>query len=527
MQQAQAEIFSKTIQAVGQMMGHPSIVNQYGKPITSAMYSYQRSAAKREGSMRNWMPRRLLSRQSETIEREAIVARSIDLTNNDPNVAGIIEGYTTTVIGSGLKPHPVLDYDFLGIRKETARKIQQRMKAVYQIWSPYADATGRLSHPQIQYMKFHNLLEYGEYFKMFLMLKDKSRPYSLAIQMIHPLRVKTPLDMSRSESMRDGIEFDVNGKPVAYWVKRSSPNRLHLSDNSLNFVRVEVGRGHRKFMIHRFLQTDPEQVRGMPIITPAMKYFRDLSDLLDTELVSQIAGAAIALWLETSPGTNPIYPAQNLATETVNTTNYDGNAVEERYQEVVPGSVMYGSHKPHLLSPDRPGVTFDPFIKAIKKGAAMAVNLPYPIAFKDVEGVNFAGFRSAMLDAWRVFMTRRAWMGEDCSKEWAMLQEEAYLRGDLPNIRNFYSKYFFYTKCEWRGSPKGDIEPVKAAQANSLKVKERVMTRAQWIIEDGGDPQTVFDGIEEENEMLKSKGIVPESEAAMEVDNTDPDKGNE
>ena len=86
------------------------------------------------------------------------------------------------------------------------------------------------------------------------------------------------------------------------------------------------------------------------------------------------------------------------------------------------------------------------------------------------------------------------------------------LRGDLPMVRNFYSKYWQYTRCEWRGSPKGDIEPVKAAQANARKVAQRVMTRGQWIIEDGGDPETVFDGMDEELAMMMDKGIMPESE---------------
>lgn len=516
MQTAQADIFAKSVNAIAASLGRPQIVNQYGKPVTSAMYTYQRTAAKREGSMRNWIPKRLLSRQAETIEREAIVARSIDLTNNDPNVAGLIQNYTDTVIGSGLKPYPVIDYEYLGIDKATARKIQQRMKAIYQIWSPYADATGRCNNPQIQYMKFWNMVEFGEYFNMYLMIKDPIRPYSLACQMIHPLRVKTPMDMSRNQNIRDGIEFDENGKPAFYWVKKAKPNALYLSDMSSNFVRVEAGRGHRHFMQHRFVQTDPEQVRGMPVITPAMKYFRDLSDLLDTELVSQIAAAAIAIWIETVEGQNPLYPAQQLANESVSTTDRDGNAKTERYQEIVPGSIYYGSsgEKPHLLAPDRPGNTFDPFIKTIKKGAAMAVGLPFPVAFNDVEGVNFAGFRSAMLSAWRVFMTRRSWMGDDESKTWAMLMEEAYLRGDIPEIKSFYKNRHHWTSCKWIGSPKGDIEPIKAAQANAIKVKERVKTRASWIIEDGegDDPQSVFDAIDEELQMMDDKGIMPESE---------------
>jgi lambda family phage portal protein len=363
-------------------------------------------------------------------------------------------------------------------------------------------------------MAFSNMLEYGEYFKLYLMDDDVSRPYSLAVLLIHPLRVKTPTDLAANEFIRDGIEFSASGKVAAYWVKKSAPNKLYLGDSSSNFERIPAKTGHRWNIVHSFVQTDPEAVRGIPIIAPAMKLFRDLSDYLDAELVSNIVTAAFALFIETTQGMNPLYPAQNLSSERVAGYDRDGRSIEERYQEVTPGLIMYGANgqKPHPIAAARPGTTFAPFTTVIKKAAAMSVNIPYPVAFNDVEGTNFAGFRSAMLSAWRVFMARRTWMGRDLGKEWALLQEEAYLRGDLPGVKNFYSKYFQYTRCEWRGSPKGDIEPVKAAQANALKVAQRVMTRSQWIIEDGGDPESVFSAVDEELAMMIDKGIMPESE---------------
>ena len=42
---------------------------------------------------------------------------------------------------------------------------------------------------------------------------------------------------------------------------------------------------------------DAEQVRGWPYFTPAMKYFRDLNDLLNAELVSSVVTAALAYFI--------------------------------------------------------------------------------------------------------------------------------------------------------------------------------------------------------------------------------------
>jgi len=511
-QAARQSIFNDTIAQLAAMMpARPSsvILGPDGRPVTSAQYTFERSAAKREGSMRNWIPRRLLSRSAESRDRERILERSIDLCQSDPNVAGIISGQADAVIGSGLKPYPAIDYELLGITKEAARGIQRRQKAIYNIWAPHADASGRLHDGQIQYLKFYNMLAFGEYIMLLPMVQRAARPYNLACQMIHPLRLKTPVDKINDPNIRDGINFDGYGAAKGYWIKKSSPGVRYLNDNSENFVYVRAAKGHRINVIHRYVQTDPEQVRGIPMIAPALKMFRDLSDYLDAELVSNMVTAAFSMFIETPLGQNPLFPAQNTSTERVTGTDRSGRETTERYQELTPGLIMYGAtgQKPHPITANRPGTSFDPFTKAIKSATALACGLPYVIAYKDVADVNFAGFRSAMLDAWRVYSTKRVWMGQDNSIVWGMLQEEAYLRGDIPEIKYFYTDRHFLTRCDWRGAPKGDIEPVKQVQAQVLKIKHNLDTRSSAIIENGGDPQAVFDGLEEERDILTGKGL--------------------
>jgi capsid protein len=106
--QQQTGIFEKALSAVAALSA-PILYGANGKPLKpSPAYSYQRTAAKRQGSMKNWIPRRLLGRQQEALERERIVERSIDLINNDPHAAGVVEGFAQTVVGSGLVPQPLI-----------------------------------------------------------------------------------------------------------------------------------------------------------------------------------------------------------------------------------------------------------------------------------------------------------------------------------------------------------------------------------------------------------------------------------
>jgi len=174
---------------------------------------------------------------------------------------------------------------------------------------------------------------------------------------------------------------------------------------------------------------------------------------------------------------------------------------------------MYGNNgeKPHLLAANRPGTTFDPFVKTIKKSMAMGLNMPYPVLFKDVDGVSFAGFRSAMLDAWRVFIMEREWHGGMlCQPIYSMVQEEGYLRNKVDyGAISFYGNTYGLTQAKWRGAPKGDIEPIKAVKADLLAIEGNLKTHEEAIIERGGDPRAVFDKREEENEDLKKRGLTP------------------
>lgn len=512
-----ADLFTNTVNALAQSLGRPKpvLVDSSGRSLSAIPagtgYGYKRQGAKREGSLQNWIPRRILNKHTETLERERIAERAINLVDDDPFAAGIVDSFATTVVGSGLVPHPTIDADAVGMDKEAARELQARMQGVYSSWAPYADAGERMSDAAIQFLLECSMIEHGEWFVAFPMIKDPLRPYSLAVQVIHPMRVLTPTDLMNRANIRDGVEIGAYGKPVAYWVKKSDPSSpgRYLSNSSGNFVRVPARKGHRWNMVHGFIARRADEVRGFSYFAPALKYFRDVHDYLDAELVANVVTAAYALFIETGAS-----DAQTLAEGMMYDDNDESGTDLIRYEELIPGQIMYGERgqKPHPITANRPGTTFEPFIKEIKKALSMALNMPYASLFKDVENVNYAGFRSAMLEAWRVYSHRRYWLSSTyCGRTWPMLQEEAWLRGDLPSDPDFYDYMHALTRCEWAGPPKGQIEPVKEIQGEVLANKNKLKSRRKSIQElGGGHWRDVFDQIEEEETDLEDRGLSTE-----------------
>lgn len=257
---------------------------------------------------------------------------------------------------------------------------------------------------------------------------------------------------------------------------------------------------------------DPEQIRGEPILATGMRFFRNFADLLGAELTTNVITAAMGIFIEA--GEDSYTTAQKLLDPDKERQD------NERWQSVDPGDIWYGQkgEKPHMLAADRPGTTFDPFTKIIKKAISAGTGIPYNVVFKELDGVTFAGFRAAMLEAWRVYSYHRSRIGQrDLRRRYTMLMEEAWAMGRISAGPEFFDRIHLYTTAEWIGAPKGDIEPYKAAQADIMKVGANIKTLERAIIEDGGAGfEEVTDQRSEENTVLTDKSLpVPGAPAAQ------------
>ena len=483
------------------------ILDPSGRPVRSSPYNFARAAAKKTGSMRNWTPRQVTTEYQGSYEREFIASRAIDLVNSNPQASGVVDSMATTIVGAGLRVNPNLDEEVLGLSEKRVEKIESAQASVFDVWAPFADVTGRLSFGAMQYLAMRSMVQFGEYLFLVHMMDDPTRPYMLALQSIHPMRLSTPGDLVSRDDIKDGVEIDSYGAPKAYWIKTAAG--ITAADVSENYKRITAKAGHRIKVIHGYAVRDPEQFRGISLLAPAMKLFRDFADYLDAELVSNIVTSAFSLFISVAASTDPVYPATNLATITDTAYKSDASEYDQRYQEMVPGLIMYGSEgeQPHPIQAQRPGVTFKPFVKVVGQSIAMSLGIPYPVLFKDFDGMNFASYRSAMLEAWRVYKQQRTWLGSGlCQPVYRMLIEEAYLLGHV-KIAKFYERMYHVTRADWIGPPKGQIEPIKEVQADVLAIQNNLKSRTETSLEANRDHKKTVKQLAAEQKELKAQGL--------------------
>ena len=60
------------------------------------------------------------------------------------------------------------------------------MKQNYALWSPWADAGERMADAGIQFLLQRNMVQYGEFIVLLPMIRETLRPFSLAVEVMHP-----------------------------------------------------------------------------------------------------------------------------------------------------------------------------------------------------------------------------------------------------------------------------------------------------------------------------------------------------
>jgi lambda family phage portal protein len=462
------------------------------------------------GTLHNWAVNRL-SRLGEALERENVTDRAEDLAANDPHAASCIDSMSVNVVGTGLTPQSRPRYQLLGITEDEAREIADQAEWIFRKWCAVADAS-RLGHFQdLTFLNIYQMLRNGEYVNIPLM---RSRPdpdsgLALCLQPVSSLRLRTPTDLAGDPRIRDGIRLGELGEPVRYHIA-DPPETLGgitLALSSEHFSTYPARIGHRPGILHGFYRRETDQVRGQSILAPAMKFFKDLSDYLDFELVGNIVASSFPLWIERQAAWDGIEGLPAHDPQNQDTT---------RYQELEPGSIYYGNagEKPHPLKSERPSNTFEGFVQTILKAVSASAGLPYEVVSKDFSKTNYSSARAALLEAWRVYQLYRQWLVRRfCQPVWEMVFEEAWLRGliRLPaGGPDFYAARKEYTYATWIGPPKGHVDPVKEIEANIQGLEKNIFTLADLVAEQGGDWETTLEQRSRERQMERAQDVEPE-----------------
>lgn len=445
----------------------------------------------------NWLPGSGSADEDILPDLDALRERSRDLNRNDAHAVGITTTITSNTVGTGIKPQARIKTKKLGITDEEATAFQEAAEDNWEKWCPYADAGNRMDFYEIQNLVDRQILENGEIILLPLMLEDKLRPFALSFDIVEADRLATPPDKKADKNIRYGVEIGERGEPVSYHIRKTHPGDVLISGNRnpAEFIRIPaVNASGRKNVFHLYWVNRPGQTRGVPFFAPVMNYFKDLADYMEAELVAARVAACFAIFVKKD---------DNYSAALGNTN--DTNSRGQRIQELEPGMIDYLGPGEDIsaFNPNRPGGQFEPFVDRILRAISTGLNLPYEIVAKDFSKTNYSSARAALLEARRYFMVRQSWLSRKlCQPAWEMVQEEAFLKNQLP-AKSFYEKKSDWCRVRWIAPGWQWVDPVKEAKSSEMAINTGISTLADETASQGRDWEEVLEQRAREAKKVK------------------------
>lgn len=446
--------------------------------LIPSMRHINRDGAKSYETLGNWVTTPLTT-ISANAQRETISDRAWDLYINDAAAHGIIENYGVDIAGTGLTPIPQPMTEYLGFDSAWEDEFEEACRNDWKIWGldPFksCDAARRMNiNEMMLWAIFSWKLEGIALFLPLMLPETPYRTFSLCLQQIAAHRLKTPTDLYYRDDVFDGVEVDSNGAAKAFWIQNYSAESYSANSTSSNFKRIEAynSKTGRPNIIACYSVRNVTDYRSEGSLTAIIKTLRDRHDHVDAALVGAMVANLFTIFIKNG----------------LTLKDQDGNTISEPYEEISGGAILRGAagEEPSVIKQDRPGPHFEAMNNATVEELGMASGQGFEKVIKKWIS-SYSASRASILQAMKVNDVDRETLIGFCNIARILQMEESALRGRIPikNIEHFYKNILPYCQCRWLAPAVGDVDPVKAAEADAKAMENGDKTLADICAEKG------------------------------------------
>lgn len=407
--------------------------------------------------------------------------RARDLVRNNAFASKAVSTLAGNIIGTGIKPRAKSD-------KSQNKEKNNKKEKVEKLWKTFVkecDADGRTDFYGLQTLIVRSIIESGE---VLVVIKhttkeDHTIPLSLNVMESDHLDLSHDKELTGNGGfIQQGIEFDKNGKRIAYWLFPKHPGSMLFSQQ--NSVRIPA-----KQVLHLFDRLRPGQMRGVSWFAPALIRMQDIDDYDTAERMrKKIETCFVAFVLNSPEG------------EYFGKTNKDETLkLREKFKpgmiEYLPPGVDVKFGQPSATS------GYSEYMRVQLHAVAAAIGLTYELLTGDLSQVNYSSIRAGLLEFRRriIQLQQQMLIPGLCRPVWNMFVETAQAIGELPPDE---------IKAEWTTPRFEAVDPLKDTQADTMSVRAGFMTQKEAIARQGYDPSDTLQEISETNTELDSLGII-------------------
>ncbi|AQT69954.1 phage portal protein, lambda family [Anaerohalosphaera lusitana] len=327
------------------------------------------------------------------------------------------------------------------------------------------------------------------------------RGVRLRLRLVHPDRIMTPWGVD-DDSVKDGIEYDANGRPAYYYVMKEHPNSA-TADLVGKYEKIPA-----KYVLHYFEFEYADQAHGEPRITPSLWTWNKMRRYTEAVVGSAELAACLAGII------------------TGDSDPDDDEVLDWDTVEIVKNALMTvpGGGDIHQFKAEQPTGTYKEFKAELLNEAARPSNMPYNVAAGNSSGYNYSSGRLDKQEYQKDTANERHGVETRIlaaiAAEW--LREAMLIPGFLPSappevLRNARGGWY------WDGV--GHVDPQKEANAQETRLhRSKVSNFADECAKDGKDWQQVMIQRAKEKEFAESLGLNYEQAAVADMP---PQNGND
>lgn len=460
---------------------------------------YDRSGAStKKKSLKGWGAYSKSPQEDIGDNLDKLRQRSRDLYMSTTLARSAININKINIVGAGLKLKSKIDYESLGLDRNTAEKWEKKTEKEFELWasSKWADTLRLNNFYELQSLALMSWLMNGDVFP--IIKNDKIAnwmPYSLRLHLVEGDRISTPYKNYRLNSVGkadngnyiyNGVEVDKNtGAVVAYYLSNQYPGS-YIKGIQTEWKRIKSygDKTGNPNILHIMEAERCEQYRGVPYLAPVIEALKQVSRYTEAELMAAVIQSFFTAFIKYEGPGNEM-PFNEIISE------------EEQMDYIDPNSYELGAGLINVLGegedvvfgdPSRPSNGFEPFINAMTKQIGAALDIPYEMLTKAFMS-SYSASRAALLEAWKAFRTRRTWFANDfCQPVYELWLSEAIARGRItaPGFFNDPAVKKAWSKAEWIGPAPGQVDPVKEVTAAIIRIENGLSSREREAMELNG-----------------------------------------
>jgi len=432
--------------------------------------------------------------QIQTVDYWTLRARSAQLFNENLYARGLIRRLVTNEINTGLSPEATPDEEVLGVEEDSLNDWSESVENRYGLWgkSPQVcDWKRESTFGEIQRAARREALVCGD---VLVVLRQSARTRAPMVQLVSGNNIMTPLGGStengtirQGHEIKHGVEFDTQGRQVAYWVKQQ--------DGSFKRLPAYGEKSGRR-LAWLVYGTDKrlDDVRGQPLLSLVLQSLKEIDRYRDSVQRKAVVNSILAMFVEKNsdkPSTLPVTGGA-VRRDQVNISDDTTGATPRKFNmaSMVPGLVveeLQEGEKIVTKGGEGTDTNFGTFEEAIIQAVAWANEVP-PEILRLAFSNNYSASQAA-INEFKIYLNQ-VWsqFGESfCTPiyiEWLIsetLNGKIKATGLLDAWRNpaMHDKFAAWVSAEWYGSIKPSTDMLKQAKGSKMLVDEGWSTNAR------------------------------------------------